>query len=69
MKQKDVLTKNNDFLNVMFRGTPCIFINIFFSDKNRTLTFFSRKEYFKNTKYVYLKYLFKQSQSQKLGYI
>ena len=21
MKQKDVLTKNNDFLNVMFRGT------------------------------------------------
>ena len=23
MKQKDVLTKNNDFLNVMFRGTPC----------------------------------------------
>ena len=24
MKQKDVLTKNNDFLNVMFRGTPCI---------------------------------------------
>ena len=24
MKQKDVLTKNNDFLNVMFRGTPCM---------------------------------------------
>ena len=24
MKQNDVLTKNNDFLNVMFRGTPCI---------------------------------------------
>ena len=24
MKQKDVLTKNNDFLNVMFRGTLCI---------------------------------------------
>ena len=23
MKQKDVLTKNNDILNVMFRGTPC----------------------------------------------
>ena len=23
MKQKDVLTKNNDLLNVMFRGTPC----------------------------------------------
>jgi len=23
MKQKDVLTKNNDFLNIMFRGTPC----------------------------------------------
>ena len=22
MKQKDVLTKNNDSLNVMFRGTP-----------------------------------------------
>jgi len=25
MKQKDVLTKNNDLLNVMFRGTPCSF--------------------------------------------
>ena len=24
MKQRDVLTKNNDFLNVMFRGTPCM---------------------------------------------
>ena len=24
MKQKNVLTKNNDLLNVMFRGTPCI---------------------------------------------
>jgi len=24
MKQKDVLTKNNDLLNVMFRGTPSI---------------------------------------------
>ncbi len=23
MKQKDVLTKNKDLLNVMFRGTPC----------------------------------------------
>ena len=23
MKEKDVLTKNNDFLNFMFRGTPC----------------------------------------------
>jgi len=23
MKQKDVLTKNNDLLNVMFHGTPC----------------------------------------------
>ena len=25
MKQKDVLTKNNDFLNIMFRGTPCMY--------------------------------------------
>ena len=23
MRQKVVLTKNNEFLNVMFRGTPC----------------------------------------------
>ena len=30
MKQKDVLTKNNDLLNVMFRGTPCKFIIVFF---------------------------------------
>ena len=29
MKQKDVLTKTNDFLNVMFRGTPCILKQIF----------------------------------------
>jgi len=26
MKQKDVLSKNNDFLNVMFHGTPCMLI-------------------------------------------
>ena len=28
MKQKEVLTKNNDLLNVMFRGTPCSTIYI-----------------------------------------
>ena len=28
MKQKDVVTKNNDLLNVMFRGIPCKFSDI-----------------------------------------
>ena len=26
MKQKIFLNKNNDLLNVMFRGTPCIWL-------------------------------------------
>ena len=29
MNQKDILPKNNDFLNVMFRGTPCSSCKIF----------------------------------------
>ena len=45
MKQKDVLTKNNDLLNVMFRGTPCnrnifktsLYIYIFQDEKCRLL--------------------------------
>ena len=31
MKQNIFLTKNNDLLNVMFRGTPCMY-NIFTAD-------------------------------------
>ena len=37
MKQMNVLTKNNDFLNVMFPGTPCISK---VSDRQQKMSFF-----------------------------
>ena len=48
MKQKDVLTKNNDLLNVMFHGTPCIKLN---KHKSTNRSVVSRKLYFIMYKY------------------
>ena len=45
---KDFLTKNNDLLNVMFRGTPCIYIVNFIQHNFLRVNIFTKPQRHKN---------------------